>query len=201
MSGSAIFSAGVNTLRESSPSAIMSATVQALRERSPSAIFATDVSYTFDIVVPNIVGTSGAGLLTPQDILINSAGILVIDGTKRVIATVAGIDATATGVTLLYTVPTNKRVLVTEVVINSISATAISSPATLGVGIASGEDDIISPESLTALTLTGQQYSLDIGGVGRIALAGETINLGIDVAAVGTAQTFDVYLIGIQAAV
>lgn len=184
MSGSAIYNTGIGYFRGG----------------TISAAWTVEISTIIPTIIP--YGTNytegGNQLVGSEDTLVGTSGNSAIVGAKQILATITGIDATATGVTLLYTVPTGRRVFTTEVILRVGTATSVTVPATLGVGVAAGEDDIVSPTALTNLLLVGQQYTLDVAGLARIANAGDSINLGIDTGATATAQTLEVLLVGIE---
>lgn len=110
---------------------------------------------------------------------------------------VASIDATAAGTTVLYTVPVGEAVVVTSVRLYCTTATGITVPATAGVGIAAGEEDIFLSRSLYGLTAAGTEVVFSLtSGIIRVALAGEAIKLGIDQGAAGTSQTLTASIFG-----
>lgn len=105
------------------------------------------------------------------------------------LATVTGINAKSTGTTTLYTVPGGKTAVITDVVVRCTAASAITVPASAGVGIAAGEDDIYASASMTGLTAANKAWRFPNGGVMAVGTAASVIKLGIDTAATGTSQT------------
>lgn len=200
MTNSAIFVSAVSSLRTSAPSAIFSSSVSSLRSSAPSAIFTDTVEFTIPTV--NVFGSDisdGQPIpLNTTDSFVDTAGNSVLDETRQLLSTVTGVDAAATGSTALYTVPNNKQVMITDVIVQVESATGVTDPATVGVGVAAGEDDIILPTQLIGALAANQSYHLDVTGQARIAAAGETISFGVDIAITGTSQNLSVYLIGVQ---
>lgn len=110
---------------------------------------------------------------------------------------VTGINAKSTGTTALYS-PTGVDVVIVKVVLRCTADTSITVPATAGVGVAAGEDDLYESQVLYGLTSTGKAYAFPNNGVGVLLQAGQTLSLGIDVAATGTSQTLAADVIGYQ---
>jgi hypothetical protein len=103
------------------------------------------------------------------------------------LSTTTGINGNSTGTTSLYTVPAGKTVLLTEVLLRVTTGSGITTDAQVGIGVAAGEDDIVSPETLVSFRTTSDAYKLGvIAAKFRIAVAGDVIKLGIDTAANGT---------------
>lgn len=115
--------------------------------------------------------------------------------TDNILSTISGIDAKVIAITDLYTVPTDKTAVITSAVIKTESIIAISGVPTVGIGRNVTQDDIFFPTALTGLTSTS---AFIFPSIGTIALAnpGETIRLGIDVAAIGTQMIINVALSG-----
>lgn len=78
------------------------------------------------------------------------------------------------------------------------TATALTAPATCGVGVASGADDMFASQPLTGLTATGVTFSLVGSQAGLIkkCAAGSTVKFGVDAAAAGTTATANIELWG-----
>lgn len=113
-----------------------------------------------------------------------------------VLSQTAGISATATGTTNLYTVPDGKRCVVTGATIRCTAATAITDAATLGIGVAAGEEDIIDSQKVLGVHAALDAYRLNPTGKMILPQSGEIIKLGIDTAATGTSQVLAVDLYG-----
>jgi len=77
-------------------------------------------------------------------------------------------------------------------------ADTVTVVGTAGVGVAAGESDMISPVSLTGLTITGKvkQIYPDLTDAQVIGQAAEIIKLGIDVGFTATTATLAVDLLG-----
>lgn len=112
------------------------------------------------------------------------------------LATVSSINALATGITNLYTVPAGKTAVVTDITVRCTAAAAVSAGPQLGIGVAAGEDDIQAATSLATLVSTGQAFRMNTSGLSTPAVAGSIIKLGIDTGGTGTSQTVAVDLIG-----
>ena len=113
-----------------------------------------------------------------------------------ILSTVAGIDLKAVATTNLYTVPTGKVAIITEVLIRITTATALTITSTLGVGVAAGEADIMASTALVGLTLLGGVYRFSCEGTFVSVAAASVIKLGVDTGATATTATGEVTLIG-----
>lgn len=115
-----------------------------------------------------------------------------------VLASVTGIDGTSTGTTNIYTVPTGKETIVQALSIRLTAISGAGSVVKLGLGIASGEDDIFADVDLTGLDATNKLYKFNSGGTQRKGEAAEIIKIGIDTAATFPTYTFSADLIGYE---
>lgn len=97
--------------------------------------------------------------------------------------------------TNLLTVPSGKKFITTKAIVWTENSNAITIGPSLGIGVASGEDDIIGSVSVT-LTANNRFYKLNPKDGAVIALAGDVVKLGIDVGATGTSQIIKVDLFG-----
>lgn len=113
-----------------------------------------------------------------------------------ILSTTTGIDGKATGTTTLYTVPAGKQAIVLTATFRLTNSSAVISVATAGIGVASGEDDIITAAALTNLSATNKGVKFDPQLGFKVAQATEVIKLGIDVAYVATTATLAVDLFG-----
>lgn len=114
----------------------------------------------------------------------------------RILSATSNINATTVATTNLYTVPAGKTAIIVGYVVKSTAATSITNGPTLGIGVASGEDDIFYPTDIKALTDTGKVFSFFPLGMSVPVAAGSVIKAGIDVSAVGTSQTIQIFLLG-----
>jgi len=95
-------------------------------------------------------------------------------------------------------VTTGITIVITEVVILCTAAANVAVPASVGIGIAAGEDDIFPSQQLTGLLAANDVFRFAVGGAGVIAQSGEVVKLGIDAPATGASvsQTVQVELFG-----
>jgi len=114
------------------------------------------------------------------------------------LVTYPSLDLTTGGPVDLMLVPAGASIVVTEAVLLCTAAANVAVPATAGIGIAAGEDDIFPSQQLTGLLVAGDAFRFAIGGAGVIAQSGEVVKLGIDVASTGASvsQTVQVELFG-----
>ena len=113
----------------------------------------------------------------------NMAGLL---------ATVTGIDLKATAATNLYTVPTGKTLIVTEVVIRVTAVDTFISGATIEVGKSAGYDEWLVATAMGALSAVNQYRMLSHSAAGLIYqsfAAGDVLALNVTVGAVSTTLT------------
>lgn len=133
----------------------------------------TNTHSNIDTALTRLANTSGTNT-GDQDLskYINAIGV------------VTNVDFTKTGVTKLATVPSGKTLVVTgvTVIVTDRKMTITVYPA-IGVGIASGESDIMPSTTLTNLKTEGQVYRYSCSGIYVAGNAGNDIKLGIDTAA------------------
>lgn len=196
--GSALFETAPYCIPTRAVSALLETTVSVIPVRAGSSIFEATVNQIAVGLLPHCANpsTGQKTYYSDQDSLIDSNQVPLIYSTKQILSVVSPIDGKVVGSTDLFTVPAGYNVLVTEAIIRATASVSVTVPATAGIGIAPGENDIVSSQILTNLISTGSSYTLDVGGIARIALPGEVIRLGIDIGAVGTSQTLEVFLMG-----
>lgn len=121
-----------------------------------------------------------------------------LDNTSAIgiLSTTTGINAKSTGTTTLYTVPTGKTAIITGAIVRCTAASSITNGPTLGIGIATNEDDIYASTNLVALKTTTNTFGFTTVGMSRNAVATSVVKLGIDTIATGTSQTVAIDLIG-----
>lgn len=118
-------------------------------------------------------------------------------GNLGILSTITGIDGTSVSATNLFTVPANRKVVVTGAIIRVTAVSGLVSVATAGIGIATGESDIFPATALTSLSSTSSVFNFFNNNlVSTIGNAGEVIKFGIDVAYVATSITLAVDLLG-----
>lgn len=102
---------------------------------------------------------------------------------------VVGIDGKTVGTTDLYTVPTGYAAVVTSAQARLTAATSLTVTGAAGIGVAAGEDDLFSSQTLIGVLAAGDIWNFSaIGKTVRVA-AGSIIKLGVDTAYTGTAAT------------
>lgn len=114
------------------------------------------------------------------------------------LVTVTGIDLTATAATNLFTVPTGKTLICTEIIIRITAVTTFISGATIAVGKTASYNEWLAATAMGALSATNQFRMLSHSAAGLIYqsfAAGEIIALNVTVGAVSTLLTgaCDVY--------
>lgn len=150
-----------------------------------------------NLIVSGINSSNGQSQqASSSDQLVDVDGNLILAGGVELISETGSVDGTSTGVTALYTVPSGIQIVVTQVVVRVTAASAVTVVPTLGVGIGAGEDDIVSPQTLTGLSATGDVFTLDVEAKSVIADPSDVINLGIDTGATATTLTLSIDLIG-----
>lgn len=127
----------------------------------------------------------------------NVAGYFTV-GTQPVpaVLSVTSVDLATVATTNLYTVPTGRSLVVTDVFLKATTATAANGDAVGGVGVAAGEDDIVASQTLTGLSATTEAFRMTHGGTFYVAVAADVVKFGVDTADTGTALVADVYLVG-----
>lgn len=118
------------------------------------------------------------------------------NGKEILIRQYEGIDALSTGTFNLYTVPIATKVVITKAIFRLTSISGIAGTLACGIGVAAGDDDIITSTALTGFNTTSEIYKIETSGNYKIASAGEIIKLGIDTAFTGTTATLSVDLFG-----
>lgn len=127
---------------------------------------------------------------------VSSGGVPTWNTSTVLLSTTTGIDAKSVATTNLYTVPSGKTAIITKAIIVPTAASSITQGPSVGIGIASGEDDIFASTQLTGLTATTKAHAFDAIGTYAVGAATNIIKLGVDVAAAGTSMTISVYLFG-----
>lgn len=112
------------------------------------------------------------------------------------VLSITSVDLATVATTNLYTVPTGRSLVVTDVFLKPTTATAAVGDAQAGVGVAAGEVDIANQQTLTGLDATTEAFRLTLQNPAYVAAATEVVKFGVDVADTGTALVADVYLVG-----
>jgi hypothetical protein len=130
--------------------------------------------------------------------LLNLVGCTPGSYEEKIVGIVTGIDLTATGTTTIFTVPTSSTFYTTKALIVPTSATAAGGDAAAQVEITASAADVISNQTLTALTTTSEFFHLsNANGLSRPGSAGQSIAFRVTSGDTGTTLTATVYLIGV----
>ncbi len=112
------------------------------------------------------------------------------------LSTTNGIDLKSVVTTNLYIVPSGSKAIITGAIIRPTLVDTFAVAATLGIGIAAGEADIILAAALTGLTTTSSIYPMLPIAVPVIGLSGNIIKVGVDVGATATTFSASIDLLG-----
>jgi len=117
----------------------------------------------------------------------------------QVLSTTTGIDCTATGQTLLYTVPAATNVYVTQAIVRLTTITGGTGTGTfpiVSIGIGGTFDNIFADQRLTGLNATAEFWHFNTSGVSTVGVATNAIEFNVDTAGNGTAYDVTVILLG-----
>lgn len=118
---------------------------------------------------------------------------------SSILSVVPSINLANTGQTALYTPPSGKNLIVTNVLILITAATAVISVATARAGITPNYTEYVPATSLTGLDAANEYICLNETALGivhsRIA-SGSIFSLDVTIAAVATTLTATAYTIG-----
>ena len=117
-------------------------------------------------------------------------------GSSSVLSTTSNVDLKTVGTTNLYTVPAGKKAVITGLTIRPTSISGLISVATIGVGVAAGEADILAATVLTGLTSTSSVFNILAQNIYAIANSADIIKAGVDVGSIGTAFIASIDLLG-----
>ena len=121
---------------------------------------------------------------------------ILIGSLMQRLATITGISATATGSTLLYTVPAGKTLVVIGVIPTVTAQTSATVGATAQVETSPAAADIFPSDLMTGLLAVNDDWTFWAGAKGIVVPAAGTVSFNITVAATATSQTLSVDLIG-----
>lgn len=137
--------------------------------------------------------TAFGAISSTTDMMTNADGFVQDMG---VLSRTGSIDLKVATTTNLYTVPTARVAIVTDIVFRVTAATAFTVAPTLGVGVAAGEADIMGSTVLTGFTVLGGLFRYSCEGFYVSVAAASVIKLGIDVGATATTATGEVTVLG-----
>ena len=121
------------------------------------------------------------------------------ENTDRRLALVPNVNLAATGQTTLFTVPSGKKCVVTDVRLEVATSNAVISVASVRVGKASNYNEWLPITALTGLDAIGEMVCLSTAAnlVVRQAFNGsDAIKMDVTTAAVATALTVNVHVFG-----
>jgi len=120
------------------------------------------------------------------------------EGIKK-LATIKGIDAMQTGLTTLYTVPLNKQLVITSIVVRCTEATDVTGEASVSIGANNPDyNDWLGAYYLADLKDIAQNliYHPNNLIIKSIYQADDVLKINITEGATGTSQTLAVDLFG-----
>ncbi len=155
--------------------------------------------------VPVALGVSSTSDTTTLPFKINSTnGGLITDPSGNAFELMSGevktapINGLVTGQTLLYTVPTGKKLIATFVYFEVISSVNFNSGATFSVGSATGSyTDILDTQTAMTIPTAGLLYKSNGTSNAGTATAGTQIFVNISTEASADVYTFFVRLMGV----
>lgn len=121
------------------------------------------------------------------------------ENTDRRLALVPGINLASTGQTTLFTVPSGKKCVITDVRPEVATSNAVISVASIRVGKASNYNEWLPITALTGLDAVGETVGLDSSAsllVHQTFNSGDVIKVDVTTAAVATALTANFHVFG-----
>jgi hypothetical protein len=172
-----------------------------LNGKEPTITAGTSSQYlrgdkTFQTLDKNAVGLDNVDDTSDVNKPISTAQQTALDKKIDLIASVDSIDAKVAAVTPLFTVPTGKKLVITEINVRVIAADTVTVSPTLGVGIAAGEDDIMPSTLLSNLDVLDEVFKYETEGTFKIGKPADVVKLGIDTGATAITMTIGVDLLG-----
>jgi len=132
--------------------------------------------------------TVQTGTIPPEELL-----------APNILNEVTGINLKTTGPTTLYTVPADKILYLTDIILVITAADTFATPVTVRVGLDPAFTEWLAATSLTGLDSVGDFISLGkvaAGMIHKVFAAGEVVALDITVGAGATTLTATAYPIG-----
>lgn len=121
------------------------------------------------------------------------------ENTGQRLSMIQGIDLKATGPTTLFTVPSGKKCLVEDVVLEVTAAATVTVVAVIRIGKASAYTEWLAATTLTGLDTVGEVMSLARTAnllVHQTFNSGDTIKLDVTVGATATSLTVSAHVFG-----
>lgn len=112
---------------------------------------------------------------------------------------VTGVDLATTGQTTLYTVPTGKTLIITEVILRVTAANAVIIVPSLRIGKASSYNEWLPITALTSLNATDKFLMLSSSAallMHQSFAAGEVVKIDVTTGATATTLTAEVFTFG-----
>jgi hypothetical protein len=148
---------------------------------------------TFDIDVSEILLLRG-----PQIAEGTLAEDRLVKTTAYALETTTDIDLTSTGVTTVYTAPSDKTALIFGVILQVTAADTVTGAPGVSVGLNPSTDNVFAVETLTALDAVGELYHYWANIHKAVAISnGGVLDLDVDAAATATTLTATARVIGI----
>lgn len=138
-------------------------------------------------------------------------GYAHLDGNSQVVATeltantygllntVSGVDLKATGQTTLYTVPSGKSAIITEIVGVISSANTVAVPPAARIGLASAYTEWMPITTFTGINATNQFFNLSSSGallIHTLFTTGQVVKIDVTTGATATTLTGTFYVFG-----
>ena len=121
------------------------------------------------------------------------------ENTDKRLNLLPGVNLAATGQTLLFTVPSGKNCIVTDIRLEVAQADAVISVPSLRVGKASNYDEWLPITAMTGLDAVGEFVNLSTAAnllIRKKFAAGDAIKIDITTAGVATALTANIHVFG-----
>jgi len=151
-----------------------------------------------EVVVGNTVTLGTATISGSVDLDVTATGVVTVKGNPlpHLLNTAVGVDLTTGAKTVIYTVPTGKKLVVTGVLVRVTTGIGTVSDADLGVGTNVNADNIIPSTTLTGMATTDDAELLIPTGSYVLADAGQDVSIEVDIPAGASLLEADVDLLG-----
>lgn len=159
----------------------------------------TGVATALKVNVTNTASGVGSKLIDLQTGSTSVYSVSVtgaVAGQQAILATITGINAFSVANTALYTVPTGRTAIITNVVVRSTAASSVTSGPAVGVGNIAGTNNIFASATLSALTTTNSIFGFTLVGMSLSTPASGVVYLNLGTAATGTSETIAVDVMG-----
>lgn len=182
---SPIYNLAITEVRERAISPNYALIINEFRERAISPNYAYQIGELFE-------GLIRSKQITERDITADR----LVDIPVQVLSSRSGVDMTTTAVSELLAPATGKIAIILGILFEVTQANTVTVPATISVGVASGEDDIFASEAMQDFNAVGDTWSnWLVFSHARAVTSGETAKVNIT-GATATALVSDIHLIG-----